>query len=100
MSSNVNITEDEIENLINSDGVKEETKRKRRIFLDRFKIYVADNANEPFLEVMKDKSKLERILLRYLETIRITKKGTDEKIRPKALYFENILSHLKSGLSN
>lgn len=100
MSSNVELTEDELEGLINSGGLKETTLKKRRVFLDKFKIYVADKSNEPFLEVMKDKSKLEDIMIRYLETIRITKKGTNEKVRPKALYFENILSHLKNGLSS
>ena len=98
MSSNVNITEDEIEGLINSGGVKEETIKKRKIVLDRFNIYIADQ-KEPLGEVMNDKSRVERLLLKYLESLRITKRGTSEKVRPKALYFENILSHLKSELT-
>ena len=62
MSSNVNIKEEELDGLMNSGGLKEVTLRKRKVFLDKFKIYLTDNSNEPILDVMRANQNLKKSL--------------------------------------
>ena len=81
-----------------SDGLKKPTVQKRQKVMDRFKKYVSEDCNEVYDNVIKNKKKLIKLLLSYLETIRVKDKKTNEQIRPKMLYLDAIISHLKGGL--
>ena len=98
-SNNIDITEEELDLLSTTSAVKDDTLKRRTAFMDRLKSHVAENSKEKWEDIIKKPETIERVLISYLATFRIRQKGTDELIRPKILYFENILSHLKSGLS-
>ena len=98
-SNNVEITEEELDLLSTASVVDEKTLKRRNSFLIKFKSYVDETSDETWENINKDKETLERHFISYLATFRVKKKGTDDLIRPKMLYFENILSHLKSALS-
>ena len=99
MSSNVEMTDDQFEELINSGGCKEITLKRRMNVITNFKKYIAQNCLESYDEIILDKSKVQMTMIKYLETLRVAKKGSDEAMRPKSLYFQTILSHLKMGMS-
>ena len=99
MSSNVELNDDQLEDLINSGGLKQVTLDKREAVIKKFKTYIAKNYEEAYEEIIQDKSKVQKVMIRYLETLRVDKKGSKETVRPKSLYFQAILSHLKVGLA-
>lgn len=98
MSSNVEMNDDQFEELINSGGLKKATTEKRNKVLTKFKTYIAQNSDEAYEEIILDKAKIQKAMIMYLETLRVTKKGTDDALRPKSLYFQTTLSHLKMAL--
>ena len=81
-----------------SDGLKKDTLRKRKVYMDKFKLYVTENSDETYKATITNRRKLENLIVSFLETIRITVKGTNEQIRPKVGYFDTVFSHLKNGL--
>ena len=98
MSINADVTEEELDLLYSSSVVAEETLRRRNNFFDKFKQNAEQTSSKKWEDIKIDQALVERLLISHMAGLRVTVGG--EQVRPKTLYFENILSHLKTALSS
>ena len=98
MSINADVTEEELDLLYSSSVVAEETIKRRNNFFEKFKQNAEQTSSKTWEDIKIDQALVERLLISHLAGLRVTVGG--EQVRPKTLYFENILSHLKTALSS
>lgn len=90
----LDIKDDDIDNLIEKGGLKPETLARRKIVLDSFLKFVADQGQN-FDEIKTNFEALEKLGIKFLEGYRVQdKKNKENYIRPK----DNYLAFLKSNL--
>ena len=93
------ITEDELDALFEEGGVTPLTNARRTKIGNEFKQFVEAKPDCVFAEVLKDPRILERLMVEFLNSIRVTDKQTGKEVRPKETYFEFYKSMLKCGLA-
>ena len=91
------ITEDEVDALFEEGGVTPQTNIRRIKIGNEFKQFV--EVKHDYDEVLKDPKILERLVVEFLNSIRVTDKQTGKEVRPKETYFEFYKSMLKCGLA-
>ena len=98
MSINADVTEEELDLLYSSSVVAKETLKRRNSFFEKFKQNAEQTSSKTWEDIKIDQALVERLLISHMAGLRVTVGG--EQVRPKTLYFENILSHLKTALSS
>ena len=53
-------------------------------FIKKFEDYIVQNCHDNYEEIILDKVKIQNTMIKYLETLRVVKKGTNERVRPKS----------------
>ena len=100
MTTILMIPDEEIDELINHKGCSPETLKKKKKELDAFKGFYGTNyTGEDFDDLIKDKTKLQRVMIAYLKGIRVKDKVTKELVSPKGSYLNAKMSFLKCELN-
>ena len=100
MTTILMIPDEEIDELINHKGCSPETLKKKKKELDAFKEFYGINfTGEDFDDLLKDKTKLQRVMVAYLKGIRVKDKVTKELVSPKGSYLNAKMSFLKCELN-
>jgi hypothetical protein len=100
MTTIIKPAEEEIDELIDHKGCSPDTLKKKKRELDAFKGFYGTNyTEEDFDELLKDQTKLQRVMLAYLKGIRVKDKVTKELVSPKGSYLNAKMSFLKCELN-
>ena len=99
MTTVLMIPEEEIDELIAHKGCSPETQKKKKKELDAFKGFYSTNYADDFDEMLKDQTKLQRVMIAYLKGIRVKDKVTKELVSPKGSYLNAKMSFLKCELN-
>ena len=100
MTTVLMIPDEEIDELINHKGCSPGTLKKKEKELAAFKGFYGTNyTGEDFDDLIKDKTKLQRVMIAYLKGIRVKDKVTKELVSPKGSYLNAKMSFLKCELN-
>ena len=93
------VDEGELDALFQEGGTSARTNSRRQKILEEFRQFVEEVKKINFEQhLCKNPSMMERSLVDFLNSLRVTDKATGQEIRPKDTYFEFYKSMLKCAL--
>ena len=99
MPKQIETTDEELQDLIETGGNKPETIARRNKIMKEFRQFVeTENLNFDEVVEARDGEVCENLMVKYLNGCRVTDKDTGKLVRPKGPYFAFLKSNVQCGL--